>query len=154
MRQMAEGGVVGSSQGGDVQEPIKLFAGALLKGIPAAGRFLAPYAKKLFTRPRTMERVTEGKMGQAAKDLGYLPKGQFKAPGFRQFSPGRTALTGVGIASLLSPFFMGDEEKTDMEVPKLTMPMQLLQLPQQILDLPKWWIEKRKPKIEIKRSEG
>ena len=118
MRQMAEGGVVGYSQGGDVQEPIKLFAGALLKGIPAAGRFLAPYAKKLFTRPRTMERVTEGKMGQAAKDLGYLPKGQFKAPGFRQFSPGRTALTGVGIASLLSPFFMEDEEKTDMEVPK------------------------------------
>ena len=106
MRQMAEGGVVGYSQGGDVQEPIKLFAGALLKGIPAAGRFLAPYAKKLFTRPMTPK----------GKSEVSFPKGDPRIP--REFSPGRTALTGVGIASLLSPFFMGDEEKTDMEVPK------------------------------------
>ena len=127
----AQGGIVGYKKGGEI--PGYAAAGPVIAGMlpyvaPAAtgaARFARPIwqgiksignPKNWFTKKvhpfgaKTSTRTSPGKMGPAARELGY---------GSRAFSPKRTAITGGTVLGLLG--LLGDDEpQTEEQTTKQT----------------------------------
>ena len=132
----AQGGIVGYKKGGEIPG---YWGAGLVAALPYAAPVAAGVArfgrpiwqgikgggnpKNWFTKPRTVDRVTKGELGDAAKSLGYgnlktNTKGQ-PMHWSRAFSPKRTAITGGTALGLLG--LLGDDEpQTEEQTTKQT----------------------------------